>query len=157
MILQVGKPPITSSHPALSKTRSVPSKAPSLELIEDVPPGHRGHQKSMEICRVFFPRKLYIYMVNISKYMKIYLGGCWGVGLQEKNIGNSNFETYHIIPASSQGCCLNPKGWCFSAPQTSSIQHPLEDLGSHSHYVLLSCKAHKPLLLLLPPLRHGRF
>ena len=20
------------------------------------------------------------------------------------------------IPASSKGCCLNPKGWCFSAP-----------------------------------------
>ena len=30
------------------------------------------------------------------------------------------FCSYHIyIPASSKGCCLNPKGWCFSAPLSS--------------------------------------
>ncbi len=40
-------------------------------------------------------------------------------------------HVYIDIPTSlKEGCCLNPKGWCFfPAPQTSSVQHPLEDPG----------------------------
>ena len=40
---------------------------------------------------------------------------------------------FFCLPASSKGCCLNPKEWCFWALGTghplSSIQHPLEDPG----------------------------
>ena len=45
---------------------------------------------------------------------------------------------YIYIPGSSKGFCLKPKGWCIIRhPQTSSIQHHLEDPGMHIIYVMI--------------------
>ena len=48
---------------------------------------------------------------------------------QFPNVGHVDIKKYtkYNFPASSKGCCLNPKKGCFSAPKISSIQHPLED------------------------------
>ena len=36
--------------------------------------------------------------------------------------GGNREKTTESTNASSKGCCLNPKGLCFSAPQTSSMK-----------------------------------
>ena len=43
--------------------------------------------------------------------------------------GSATYHNPSYPPASSKGCCLNPKGWCRGAPLIIHETHPLEDLG----------------------------